>query len=72
MLFNLFIDAVIRSLQAVLRQSGVRLVYKIDGQLRESKARDIQEIAWILMFADDIALITESEQDITADKSWKW
>ena len=64
MLFNLFIDSVIRCIQTALRQSGVRFVYKMDGQLRESKSRDIQEIAWILMFADDIALITESEHDM--------
>ena len=30
----------------------------MDGQLRESRTRDVQEIAWILMFADDIALGT--------------
>ena len=45
MLFNLFIDSVIRCLQVVLKQSGVKFVYRMDGQLRESKARDIQEIA---------------------------
>ena len=64
MLFNLFIDSVIRCLQRVLRQSGVKFVYKVDGQLRESKTRDIQEIAWILMFADDIALVSECEQEM--------
>ena len=29
-----------------------RLPLKIDGQLRESRTRDVREIAWILMFAD--------------------
>ena len=35
--------------------------YKIDGHLRHSSTRDIKEIAWIFMFADNIALITEDE-----------
>ena len=64
MLFNIFIDAVIRCLQLVLRQSGVRFVYRMDGQLRESRCRDASEIVWILMFADDIAFITESESEM--------
>ena len=64
LLFNLFIDTVVRCIEPLLKQSGVTFVYKVDGQLRESKARDLQEIAWILMFADDIALITEDEQQM--------
>ena len=48
----------------MLRQTGPYFVYKIDGQLRQSKTTDIREIAWMLMFADDIALITESEEEM--------
>ena len=46
------------------KQTGVSFVYKFDGQLRHSKTRDVQDIAWILMFADDIALVTEPESDL--------
>ena len=64
LLFNLFIDTVVRCLEPLLKQSGVTIVYKVDGQMRKSKTRDLQVIAWILMFADDIALITEDEQQM--------
>ena len=64
LLFNLFIDTVVRCLMPLLQQSGVTFVYKMDGQLRESKTRDLQEIAWILMFADDIAFITDNDDQM--------
>ena len=65
-MFNLFIDTVVRCLQPLLYQSGIRFVYRLDGQLRECKSRDMQEIAWILMYADDNALITENESQMQA------
>ena len=66
MLFNLFIDTVVRCLIPVLKQSGVRFVYKFDGQLRECKSRNMQDIAWVLMYADDIAIFTETESQMQA------
>ena len=66
MLFNLFIDTVVRSLEPLLRQEGTMFTYKIDGQLRHSKTRDLQEIVWILMYADDIALILEEDEKLEA------
>lgn len=62
MLFNLFIDTVVRCLEPLLRQSGVRFVYMLDGQLRVSSVRDMSQVAWILMFADDIALVIEDNE----------
>ena len=64
LLFNVFIDTVVRCLQPFLQHAGVTFVYKVDGQLRESRTRDVQEIAWILMFADDIALILEDGEHV--------
>ena len=64
MLFNLFIDTVVRCLQPKLMQSGVRFMYRMDGHLRECKGRTLEEIAWVLMYADDIALVTETEQQM--------
>ena len=66
MLFNLFIDTVVRCLQPVLRSSGVKFMYHIDGHLRECTSRKLEDIAWVLMYADDIALVTESEADMQA------
>ena len=66
MLFNLFIDTVMRCLEPLLRQSGIKFVYKIDGQLRECRNRDRHEIAWALMYADDIALMCETEEQMQA------
>ena len=66
MLFNLFIDTVMRCLEPVLRQSGIKFIYRIDGQLRECSNRDLHEIAWALMYADDIALMTETEEQMQA------
>ena len=45
MLFNLFIDTIVRSLEPVLKQIGVRFMYKLDGILRESKSRNMLDIA---------------------------
>ena len=64
MLFNLFIDTVVRCLEPLLGQAGVTFTYRIDGQLTHSKTRNLHEIAWILMFADDIALIMEDGEQM--------
>ena len=41
-------------------------MYKMDGQLRECKSRNMLDIAWVLIYADDIALITVSETQMKA------
>ena len=41
-------------------------MYKMGGQLRECKSRNMLDIAWVLMYADDIALITVSETQMKA------
>lgn len=42
--------------------------HEIDVQLRESRTRDVQKIAWILMFPDNIyiAVVTKFEADMQA------
>ena len=66
MLFNLFMDTVVRCLLPMLKQSGIRFVYKLDGQLREFKSRNIQDIVWVFMYADDIVIFAESEAQMQA------
>ena len=41
-------------------------MYKLDGQLRECKSRNIQEIVWVLMYADDIVIFADSEAQMQA------
>ena len=50
----------------MLMQSGDQLLYNIDGQLGERKRRDLQNIALVLMYADDIALVTETNCQMQA------
>ena len=45
---------------------GVKWAYKIDGNLREVKNPSVEGNTWILMYADDVALVTESEETMRA------
>ena len=63
-LFSLYLDTAVRSLQPVLRSLGVRISYKIDGQLSECKHPTHDELVWILMYADDICLIADNPDDL--------
>ena len=71
-LFNLYIGAVNWCLRPLIMQSGIELVDTVDGQLRECKSRVMQDIAWVLMYADDIALITETEEQMHTALTWCW
>jgi hypothetical protein len=65
-LFNIYIDTIARQiLRVVVQYSGVKLVYKIDGQLRISKNPDLSMIIWILMYADDIVLFSDNAESLT-------
>jgi hypothetical protein len=63
-LFNLFIDTIARQILRVVQSVGVKVLYKIDGQINISKFPDLQMILWLLMYADDITLICVSEADL--------
>ena len=43
--FSICADTIVRSLEPVLKQTGVRFIYKLDGQLRECKSRNMLDTA---------------------------
>ena len=63
-LFNLYLDTSVRALLPALRSLGVKISYKIDGQLRECKKPTHDELVWILMYADDICLIADDLENL--------
>ena len=63
-LFNLYLDTAVRVLLPVLRCLGVKISYKIDGQLSECKNPTHSELVWILMYADDICLIANNPDNL--------
>jgi len=64
-LFNIFIDTIARQILRIIEgHSGIKLIYKIDGQLRISKNPDLSMIIWILMYADDIALFSDNAESL--------
>ncbi len=40
-----------------LHKLGVKMAYKIDGQLMHSRNPDAEGLMWILLYADDISLV---------------
>ena len=66
LLFNVFIDSIVRTYELAVSQLGVKWAYKIDRNLREVKNPSVEGITWILMYADDIALVTGSEETMRA------
>lgn len=63
-LFNIFIDYVVRQF-CKLARGGVRIAYHLNGQLRISRMRDTyEEMLQILLYADDMVLLAESEAEI--------
>ena len=65
-LFNIVLDTVVRQLLPQLRQFGVKIAYKLDGQLMHSKHPDAEELMWILLYADDISLVCDDIESLTA------
>ena len=64
-LFNICLDTVIRQLLPELRQLGVTICFKIDGQLRHCKTPTEEELMWILLNADDILLICDTSEKLS-------
>ena len=59
-LINTRLDTVIRQLLPELRQLGVTICLKIDGQLRHCKSPAEEELMWIVKYADDISFICDT------------
>ena len=64
LLFNTFLDTIVRRIQPELQQLGVRVLYKIDGQLTEARTYTCAGVVWMLMYADDISLACDSPENL--------
>jgi hypothetical protein len=61
MLFNLYMVCVIRDVMPIIKSLGITFRYTINGALHELDSRILgeEELLWILLYADDIALLTD-------------
>ena len=57
-LFSVYLDTVVRQLQPVLQQAGLGIQYRINGDLKQVLKPTSEQLMWIFMYADDIALIS--------------
>ena len=62
--FNVYIDIIVRVFEPLIRHLGVKWSYKIDGHIRECLQPNASNLSWIFMYADDIALVAESERGL--------
>jgi len=65
-LFNIVLDTIVRQLLPQLRKLGVKIAYKIDGQLMHSRNPDAEELMRILLYADDISLVCDDIKSLRA------
>ena len=61
MLFNLYMDCVIREVMPKIKSLGITFRYAINGALHETDSRVLgeEDLLWILLYADDIALMSD-------------
>jgi hypothetical protein len=66
MLFNLYMDSVVRDVMPIIRQRGIKLQYNFNGRLEEIVHGKVthEDLVWILLYADDIALMAEDLADL--------
>ncbi len=69
-LFNLYLDSVIQTILPRLQDLGVRHVYQVDDVLHDKPIHtcSYREFVYILLYADDIALLSESFADLKSNK----
>jgi hypothetical protein len=79
MLFNLYMDSVVRDVMPVIRQRGIKIRYNFKGRLGEMGSGVIthEDLVWILLYADDIALLAQDLADLhimltELDTAFKW
>jgi hypothetical protein len=61
MLFNFYMDCVIRDVMPIIKSLGMTFGYTINGALHEEdhKISGEEVLLWILLYADDIALMSD-------------
>jgi len=63
-LFNVYLDTVVRQLLPIISKYGVKISYSVDGHLTECSNSSYEELMWILMYANDIAIICDDVADL--------
>ena len=58
-LFTITLDTTVRQLLSQLRQLGVTISYRLDGQIMHSRNPTEEELLWILLYADDGQLVCD-------------
>ena len=58
-LFTITLDTIVKQLLPQLRQLGVTISYKLDGQIMHSRNPTEEDLLWILLYADDISLVCD-------------
>ncbi len=61
MLFNVFLDSICRRIEHRVHHLGINVGYSLDGHLTECKRPTQSEACWIILYADDIVIFTDSE-----------
>ncbi len=61
MLFNVFLDSICRCIERRVCHLGVNAGYSSDGHLTECKRPANNMFCWIILYADDIVILAESE-----------
>ncbi len=66
MLLNLYMDCVIRDVMPTFKSLGITLRYTINGALHELDSTILgeEELLWILLYADDIALLSDDPEKL--------
>lgn len=63
-LFCVYLDTALREVLPKLELTGVRVSFSIGGERCDTRNLSGQLLLWILLYADDIALIADSEQSL--------
>ena len=63
---DLFKDTNVKQVLPWLRQLGVKIAYKLNGQPMPSRHPDAEELMWILLHADGISLVCDDTGSLTA------
>lgn len=64
MLFNVFLDSICRCIERRVCHMGINVGYNIDGHLTRCNRPASSFSCWIILYADDIAILTDSQEKL--------
>ena len=65
-LFSIYLDTVVQQLQPLLQRTGVIIQFRINGDLKQVHKPTDEQLMWIFMYTDDIALLAEDTASLKA------